>query len=379
MSMRRPRVLLSNDDGVTAPGLVSLAHGLRVADFCDFWMCGPAGERSAQSHSISLRKELHAFPIPVEGAQEAYAVDGTPADSVMMALYSPLLCTRDFDLVVSGINRGDNCGYHVIYSGTVGAAREAALKGLPALAVSLDGYQARAPQHYAEATRVTVALMRALFSPARAAEEAGAGKRSNGAVLDASAASTPCTRRTNTSLAIELSGTSFAAEDSAMLFPNLASLQGYVLNVNVPWGDPVPAQGFYLARQGFHCHLPRFEEVAPGPDVAANYPGFDLGNSNVRSFRNRIGKMQLDNTKGSDSWAVSQGYVAVTPLTLLSDVPTSAEAHQDRAEAELVRDLRAVLRVAGAEAALAFSEAGAVDDGLQDANAARAVPLSNWQ
>lgn len=86
-----------------------------------------------------------------------------------------------------------------------------------------------------------------------------------------------------------------------------------------------------------------------------------------------------DNTKGSDSWAVSQGYVAVTPLTLLSDVPTSAEAHQDRAEAELVRDLRAVLRVAGAEAALAFSEAGAVDDGLQDANAARAVPLSNWQ
>lgn len=66
---------------------------------------------------------MHAFNISVEGATEAFAVDGTPADSVMLALNGPLLKNPSFDLVVSGINRGDNAGLHVIYSGTVGAAR----------------------------------------------------------------------------------------------------------------------------------------------------------------------------------------------------------------------------------------------------------------
>lgn len=87
----RPHVLISNDDGVNAPGLVALAARLREEDFCDFTVCGPSGERSAQSHSINIHKPLHAFPIPVRGAREAWAVDGTPADSVMLALYGSLL------------------------------------------------------------------------------------------------------------------------------------------------------------------------------------------------------------------------------------------------------------------------------------------------
>ena len=88
---RRPHVLISNDDGVNAPGLVALAACLREESFCDFSICGPSGERSGQSHSINIHRALHAFPIPPLGAKEAWAVDGTPADAVMLALYGPIL------------------------------------------------------------------------------------------------------------------------------------------------------------------------------------------------------------------------------------------------------------------------------------------------
>jgi 5'/3'-nucleotidase SurE len=70
----RPRVLVSNDDGVVAPGLRALAHELHLHDFCEFSVCGPMGERSAQSHCITIGKHLHAFNIEVEGAAEAFAV-----------------------------------------------------------------------------------------------------------------------------------------------------------------------------------------------------------------------------------------------------------------------------------------------------------------
>lgn len=70
----RPRVLVSNDDGVVAPGLRALAHELHLQDFCEFAVSGPMGERSAQSHCITIGKHLHAFNIEVEGASEAFAV-----------------------------------------------------------------------------------------------------------------------------------------------------------------------------------------------------------------------------------------------------------------------------------------------------------------
>uniref|UniRef100_A0A061QRF2 5-nucleotidase sure n=1 Tax=Tetraselmis sp. GSL018 TaxID=582737 RepID=A0A061QRF2_9CHLO len=125
----KPKVLVSNDDGVAAPGLRAFVKILKEADCCDVYVCGPAGERSAQSHAITLRKPLEAWDIPVPGAVAAFAVDGTPADSVMLAVNSSLfeVCRRSIDCK-SCNSRGDNAGLHVIYSGTVGAAREAACK-----------------------------------------------------------------------------------------------------------------------------------------------------------------------------------------------------------------------------------------------------------
>lgn len=92
-----PRILISNDDGISAPGLLALADALHSdqraggSDWCEFAVSGPSGERSAQSHCITVSAHLHAWPIEVPGATEAYAVDGTPADSVMIAIYGPLL------------------------------------------------------------------------------------------------------------------------------------------------------------------------------------------------------------------------------------------------------------------------------------------------
>lgn len=108
----------------------------------------------------AVGKNLHAFSIDVPGSVEAYAVDGSPADSVLVAVRSNLLSTRDFALIVSGINRGDNAGLHVIYSGTVGAAREGACSNYPALALSLDSHSARSKEQYEQAAQCSVALIK---------------------------------------------------------------------------------------------------------------------------------------------------------------------------------------------------------------------------
>lgn len=131
--MARPLVLLSNDDGVFAGGLRALRDAL--AEHADVIVCAPEQNQSATSHSLSLHRILrlrHVDP-------RTFALDGTPADCVYVALHSGTrLLPRRPDLVVSGMNHGLNLGVDVFYSGTVAAAREAALRGIPSIAVSAD-------------------------------------------------------------------------------------------------------------------------------------------------------------------------------------------------------------------------------------------------
>lgn len=122
-------ILISNDDGIDAPGLAALESAL--GDLGTTWVVAPDRERSAQSHTLTMHKPLFATP----RGERRFAVSGTPADCVYMATYG-LLPQRP-DLVVSGINRGANIGHDVHYSGTVAAAREGCLQGIPALSVSL--------------------------------------------------------------------------------------------------------------------------------------------------------------------------------------------------------------------------------------------------
>jgi 5'-nucleotidase len=129
--MTRPLILVSNDDGYSAPGLHALRRAL--ATFADVVVCAPASEQSATSHSISLNRPLRLW----EREPGAFTVDGTPADCVYVALHaSTRVLPRTPDLVVSGLNHGLNLGNDVFYSGTVAAAREGALRGVKAMATS---------------------------------------------------------------------------------------------------------------------------------------------------------------------------------------------------------------------------------------------------
>jgi len=122
-------ILVSNDDGVEAAGIIVLAKAMKKLG--SVVVSAPMNEQSAKSHSLTMREPVRVVRRP-EGW---YGVGGTPADSVYMALHH--LCSSPPDWVVSGINAGGNLGDDVVYSGTVAAAREAALNGIPSLAVSL--------------------------------------------------------------------------------------------------------------------------------------------------------------------------------------------------------------------------------------------------
>ena len=124
------RILISNDDGVNAPGIIALNRAL--SELADTVVVAPDRNRSAASSSLTLENPIRIFDV----APEVHAVSGTPADCIHMArqVYFP---DHLPDLVVSGINMGANLGDDVIYSGTVAAAIEGCFLGLPAVAVSL--------------------------------------------------------------------------------------------------------------------------------------------------------------------------------------------------------------------------------------------------
>lgn len=127
--------LLSNDDGIHAPGLRALAVRLQREGRVS--VVAPDRERSATSHAITVYYPLRVQSVPYAEGIVAYAVDGTPADCVRLALETLLPHTDPCHVVISGINDGVNLGTDVIYSGTVSAAMEAAVMGVPALAISL--------------------------------------------------------------------------------------------------------------------------------------------------------------------------------------------------------------------------------------------------
>jgi 5'-nucleotidase len=148
-SMGTKRILLTNDDGIGAMGLKVLEQ--RMASLGDVTVVAPDSERSGSSQSLTLHQPLRVRAID----ERHYAVGGTPADTVILALYQVL--AEKPDLVVSGINPGGNLGENLIYSGTVAAAQEAALHGVPSFAVSLV---ARPPHDFDGAAAFAVELAR---------------------------------------------------------------------------------------------------------------------------------------------------------------------------------------------------------------------------
>lgn len=143
-------ILVTNDDGIHAAGIRALAEAMKELGMVT--VVAPDRERSAAGHSLTLNSPLRIFELH----KGWYAVDGTPTDCVNMGVHSMLPATPD--LVVSGINHGANLGDDVTYSGTVAAAMEATLMGIPAIAFSLATFEPS--DHFVDAAQIAVQVAR---------------------------------------------------------------------------------------------------------------------------------------------------------------------------------------------------------------------------
>jgi 5'-nucleotidase len=147
------RILLSNDDGYLAQGLVTLAQAL--AKYADISVVAPDKNRSAASNSLTLE-----MPLRAQSSENGFIrVDGTPTDCVHLAITG--LLEHEPDMVIAGINHGANLGDDVLYSGTVAAATEGRFLGFPAMAISLTSSD---PKHFDTAAQVAVTLMQQIMN-----------------------------------------------------------------------------------------------------------------------------------------------------------------------------------------------------------------------
>ncbi len=153
--LRKARVLISNDDGILAPGLKVLERAVRAVAR-DVWVVAPETEQSAAAHAITLRRPLRIRKIK----KQRYAVDGTPTDCVLLAI-NEIMRDCPPDIVLSGVNRGGNLGDDVTYSGTIAAAIEAVILGVPAVAFS-QYYEDGTPIHWPTAEHWTPKVLKKL-------------------------------------------------------------------------------------------------------------------------------------------------------------------------------------------------------------------------
>jgi 5'-nucleotidase len=242
------RILITNDDGINAPGLAVLAEiaAALAGDAGEVWTVAPAFEQSGVGHCISYTRPMMIS----EMAPRRYAAEGSPADCVLAGLYD-VMKDAPPDLVLSGVNRGNNSAENAVYSGTVGAAMEAALHGVPAVALS---------QYYGPAQRDAP-------DPFEAARVHGL----------------PVLRRL-------LDKGVWTRDDYGIFY-----------NINFP---PVPAadvKGIRAARQGFR------RDMGFGVQPAHSPSG--------RRFLWVTGAQQQQPTSpGSDADVNLQGYISVTPM-----------------------------------------------------------------
>lgn len=144
--MTKPLILVCNDDGITAPGIRNLVDA--VKDLGEVVIVAPDSPQSAMGHAVTISKPLRLDKTDIYGSLTAYQCSGTPADCVKLAVDKVL--HRKPDLLVSGINHGSNSSINVLYSGTMSAAMEGAIEGIPAVGFSLCNFAYDADFGYAK-------------------------------------------------------------------------------------------------------------------------------------------------------------------------------------------------------------------------------------
>lgn len=142
------KVLITNDDGIDARGILALAK--EISKKHEVIVVAPREQKSASSHSISIHNPIKIREEKIDKDFKAYSLVGTPADCTQAGL--SLLC-EDIDLVISGINRGLNCGTDILYSGTVSAAVEGAIYNVPSIAISMEVDWERNDEDYTKAAK----------------------------------------------------------------------------------------------------------------------------------------------------------------------------------------------------------------------------------
>lgn len=145
MNKKDINILITNDDGIFAEGLMALKTALDQIG--TVYVVAPDRERSACGHSVTLREPILCNCVKLPDGSKGYSITGTPADCVYIGTHD--IVDAKIDLVVSGINRGSNLGWDVQYSGTVSAAMEAVMAGIPSIAISLTSYDMDVSFQYA--------------------------------------------------------------------------------------------------------------------------------------------------------------------------------------------------------------------------------------
>ena len=151
---RKLNIMVVNDDGITSRGLRELVDALRPR--ANIYVCAPDEQHSGASQSITLFDSIRVYDFDYQGAKAAYAVTGTPTDCTKVGLQFFRERGVEMDMVYSGINIGSNFGKDTLYSGTIGAAMEAALSNVRAVAVSVDSHSAT---HFETACEVAVSVI----------------------------------------------------------------------------------------------------------------------------------------------------------------------------------------------------------------------------
>ena len=151
-------ILITNDDGIYAEGILELAKAMK--EIANVYVVAPDSQKSAVGHAITVHNPVMLKNAFIDDDIKAYAISGTPADCVKVGIEG-LFSDVDFDLVLSGINNGPNLGTDVIYSGTVSAAIEGLVQNKPAIAVSYDDFNV-SKEIYKEASKYVVNIVKSL-------------------------------------------------------------------------------------------------------------------------------------------------------------------------------------------------------------------------
>ncbi|KAM3232942.1 5'-nucleotidase SurE-like [Capsicum annuum] len=313
----RPVVMVTNADGIESPGLTYLVHALVRQGLYNVHVCAPQSDESTSSHSFTLKETIAVTSTEIHGAT-AYAVTGTPVDCVSLALSGALFSWSKPALVISGINKGSSCGHNMFYSGIVAGARESLFSGVPSISISLDWKKDESQESdFKDAVGVCLQLINAALRDI----EKGAFPKC--CLLHVQVPKTPLTnkgfkltKQSHWSLKLCWQAISASRNPAAGRFvPNQQSLGLQLAQL----GRDASAAG---AARRLATQKNNIEEVE-----SVGVAGKSDPNRKAKYFRlELLDKKQEEKDEDLDFRALENGFIAVTPVSLVMHVEADVHA-----------------------------------------------------